>query len=116
VLAGIGAIHSLGIRLELLPPSSHQLRFVLWLGVWLAVRLGVPPALQFGCCFPGCISGSAGICGPLLVSGVADFEALAFGGQLSGEGGGAGRTGVVVLGMSASGLPVGVGFGLRGEP
>jgi hypothetical protein len=52
----------------------------------------------------------------LLVPGVADFEALAFGGKLSSQGGGADHTGVIVLGMSASGLPVGVGFGLRGEP
>src|SRR5439155_7892786 len=42
VLAGIGAIHSLRIRLELLPPSGRQLRFALRLRAWFAVRLGVP--------------------------------------------------------------------------
>ena len=57
-----------------------------------------------------------GVGGPLLVPGVAGFEALAFGGQLCGEGCGAGRGGVVVLGLGVGGLLVGVGFGLGGEP
>jgi len=35
----------------------------------------------------------------LLVSGVTDLEALAFGGQLGGEGGGTGRAGVIAPGM-----------------
>src|SRR5262249_35289660 len=35
---------------------------------------------------------------------------------LCGEGGSADRGGVVVLGLGADGLPVGVSFGLRGEP
>ena len=52
----------------------------------------------------------------MLVPGAGDFEALAFGGQLGGESGGAGHGVVVVLGAGVSGLPVGVGFGLRGEP
>ena len=116
MLAGIGAIHGLGVRLELLPPSGHQLRFVFRLRMWFAVWLGVPASLQFGCGFPGCVPGGVGVGGPLLVSGVVGFEALAFGGQLGGEGGGAGRAGVVVLGVGVGGLLVGVGFGLGGEP
>jgi hypothetical protein len=46
--------------------------------------------------------------------GVVRFEALAFGGQLCGEGCGSGHADVVVLGTGGS-LLVGVGFGLRGE-
>ena len=84
--------------------------------MWFAVWLGVPPPLQFGCGFPGCVPGGVGVGGPLLVPGVVGFEALAFGGQLCGEGCGAGRAGVVVLGLGVGGLLVGVGFGLRGEP
>jgi len=84
--------------------------------MWFVVWLGVPASLQFGCRFPGRIPDGAGGGGPLLVSGVADFEALAFGGQLRGEGSGASRTGVVVLGMGADRLLEGVGFGLRDEP
>ena len=52
----------------------------------------------------------------MFVSGIVGFEALAFGGQLCGEGCSAGRAGVVVAGAGIGGLPVGVGFGLRGEP
>jgi hypothetical protein len=52
----------------------------------------------------------------LLVSGVGGFKALAFAGQLGGESCGAGRSGLIVLGLGVGGLPVGVGFGLRGEP
>ena len=80
-----------------------------------AVWLGVPPLLQFGFRFPGCIPGGVGVGGPLLVPGVAGFEALAFGGQLCGQGGDAGRGRVVVLDMGVGGLPTGVGFGLSGE-
>jgi hypothetical protein len=116
VLAGIGAVHGLGIRLELLPPSGHQLRFVFRLRIWFALWLGVPSSLKFGCGFPGCVPGGVGVGGPLLVSGVVSFEALPFGGQLRGEGRGAGRAGGVVLGVGVGGLLEGVGFGLRGEP
>jgi len=80
VLAGIGAVHGLGIRLELLPPPGHLLRFVFRALLWLALWLGVPSSLQFGCGFPGRVSGGVGVDGPLLVSGVVSFEALAFGG------------------------------------
>jgi hypothetical protein len=52
----------------------------------------------------------------LLVPGVGCFEALAFGGQLRGEGRGGGCSGAGVLGAGVGGLPVGVGFGLSGEP
>jgi hypothetical protein len=116
VLVGIRAIGDLGIRLELLPPSGNQLRFVLGLRIWFAVWLGVPSSSQFGCCFPGCVPGDVGVGGPLLVAGVVGFEALAFGGQLRGEGCGGGRAGVVVPGAGVGALPVGVGFGLRCEP
>ena len=116
VLAGIGAVHGLGIRLKLLPPSGRHLRFVLRLRIRFAVWLGVPPPLQFGCGLPGCVPGGAGVVGPSLVAGVGGFEALVFGGQLGGEGGGAGRACGAVLGLGVGGLPVGVGFGLRGEP
>jgi hypothetical protein len=116
VLAGIGAVHGLGIRLELLPPSGHQLRFVFRLRIWFALWLGVPSSLKFGCGFPGCVPGGVGVGGPLLVSGVVGFEALAFGGQLCGEGSGSCRGGVIVLGLGVGGLLQGVGFGLGGEP
>ena len=53
--------------------------------------------------------------GPLLVSGVADFEALAFGDKLCGKGGGAGHAGLIASGAGGGGLLEGVGFGLRGE-
>ena len=36
--------------------------------------------------FPGYVPGGVGVGGPLLVPGVGGFEALAFGGQLGGEG------------------------------
>jgi hypothetical protein len=52
----------------------------------------------------------------LLVSGAADFEALAFSGQLRGEGGRADRAGVITPGVGIDGLPAGVSFSLRGEP
>ena len=116
MLAGIGTVHCLGVCLKLLPPFGQQLRFVLRLRIWFAVWLGVPASLQLACGFPGCIPGGAGVGGPMLVPGVAGFEALAFGGQLRGEGCSAGRGRVVVLSMGVGGMPVGVGFGLRGEP
>ena len=78
--------------------------------------LGASSPLQFGCCFPGCVLGGVAVGGSLLVPGIAGFEALAFGDQLGGEGYRAGRGGVVVSGLGVGGLPVGVGFGLRGEP
>jgi hypothetical protein len=56
-----------------------------------------------------------GVDGPLLVSSIGDFEALAFGGQLYAEGCGVGRAGVVVPDVGVGGLPEGVGFGLGGE-
>ena len=101
---------------ELLPPSGHLLRFVFGLRMWFVDWLSVPSPSQFGCGFPGCVPGGVGVGGPLLVSGVVGFEALAFGGQLRGEGGGAGRAGVVVLSLGVGGLLAGVGFGLGGEP
>jgi hypothetical protein len=115
VLAGIGAVHGLGVRLELLPPSGHLLRFVFRPQLWSALWVGMPSSLKFSCGFPGCVSGGVSIGGPLLVSGVAGFEALAFGGQLCGEGCSSGRCGWVVLSAGAGGLLEGVGFGLRGE-
>jgi len=69
--------------------------------------------LQFGCGFPGCVPGGVSAGGPLLVPGAGGFEALAFGGQLCGEGGGAGRADVIVLSMGVGGLLKGVGFSLR---
>ena len=42
MLAGIGAIHGLGVRLELLPPSSRQLRVVFQLRMWFADWLDMP--------------------------------------------------------------------------
>jgi hypothetical protein len=116
VLIGIRAVHGLGVCLELPPPSGHQLGFAFRLRMRFAVWLGVPPPLQFGFRFPGCIPGGVGVGGPLLVPGVADFEALAFGGQLCGQGCGPGRGGMVVLGLGVGELLVGVGFGLGGEP
>jgi hypothetical protein len=52
----------------------------------------------------------------MLVPGVAGFEALAFSGQLRGEGAGTGGGGVVVPGSGVGGLLVSVGFGLGGNP
>ena len=80
-----------------------------------AVWLGLSASLEFGPGFPGGFPGAVGVGGPLLVSGVADFEPLPFGGQLPGEGLGAGRAGFVVLRLGVCGLLQGVGFGLRGE-
>ena len=115
MLAGIGAIHGLGVYLELLPPSSHRPRLVFRLRMWFTVWLGVPSSQQFGGGFPGCIPRGVGVGGPVLVLGVVGFEALAFGGQLEGEGCGAGRAGVVVLGIGVDELLESIGFGLRGE-
>jgi hypothetical protein len=114
MLAGTDAIHGLGGCLELLPPG-YQLRLLFRLRMRFTVWLDVSPPLPFGCGFPGCVPGDAGVGGPLLISGVGGFEALAFGGQLRGEGGGAGRADVVVLDVGVGGLPVGVGFGLSGK-
>ena len=114
MLAGIGALHSLAIRLELLP-SGRWMRLVLRFWMWPAVWLGVSASLQFGCGLPGCIPGGVGVGGPLLVPGIVGFEALAFGGQLRGEGRGAGRAGMIVLSFGICRLLEGVGFGLRGE-
>ena len=94
---------------DLLPPSGHLLRCVLRLRMWVVVWLGVPSSLQFDCCLPGYVPGGVGVGGPLLVPGVGGLEALAFGGQLGGEGGCAGRASEVMLGA-------GVGFSLCGEP
>ena len=116
MLAGIGAVHGLGIRLELLLPSGYLLLFVFRLRMWFAVWLGVTAPLQFGGGFPGCVSGGVSVGGPLLISGVGGFEALAFGGQLRGEGCGASCGGVVPLSVGVCGLLQRVGFGLRGEP
>jgi hypothetical protein len=116
VLAGIGTIHGLGVCLDLLPPSGHQLRLAFGLRMWPVVWLGVPSSLQFGCGVPGRIPGGVGTGGPLLVPGVGGFEAVAFGGQLGGEDGSAGRSSVVVPGLGVGGLPVGVGFSLGGKP
>jgi hypothetical protein len=98
VLAGVGAVQGLGVRLELLP-SGYLLLFVFRLRMWFAIWMGVPSSLQFGCGFPGCVPGGVGVGGPLLVPGVVGFEALAFGSQLCGQGCGAGRGGAVVLGF-----------------
>jgi hypothetical protein len=113
VLAGISSIHDFGLRLELLPPSGHQQRFVFGPQLWFAVWLGVPTPLQFGCGFPGCVPGGVGVGGPVLVSGVAGFEALAFGGQLGSKGCGPGCAGVVMLDFGVGGLLESVGFGLH---
>ena len=115
MLAGYGAFDGLEICLELAPPSGRRLRLVVGLRLRFPVGLGVPAALEFGAGFPGCFPGGVGVGGPLLVSGVADFEPLPFGDQLRGEGTGAGRTGFVVLGLGVRGLLQGVGFDLRGE-
>jgi hypothetical protein len=80
VLAGIGAIHGRGIRLEPLPPSGCQLRFAFRLRTWFAVWLGAPPSPQFGYGLPGCLPGGVRLGGPLFVPGVAAFKALASGG------------------------------------
>ena len=92
------------------------MRFVLRLRVWFVVWSGVPSSFQFGCCFPGCMPGGAGVGGPLLVLGVVGFKALAFGGHPRCEGCSAGRPGVVASSFGVGGLLEGVGFGLRGEP
>jgi len=115
VLTGDGGFGGFGIGLEPARPSGRRLRLVFGLRMWFAVGPGVPSSLQLGCGFPGCFPGSAGVGGPLLVPGVAGFEALAFGGQLRGEGGGGGRADVVVLDVGVGGLPAGVGFGLGGK-
>jgi hypothetical protein len=73
-------VRGVGVRLKLLPPSGCQLWFVLRAQLWIALWTGVPSLLQFGCGFPGCVSGGVGVAGPLLVSVVVGFEALAFGG------------------------------------
>jgi hypothetical protein len=52
----------------------------------------------------------------LLVSGVLCLEALAFGGQLYGEGGGAGHAGVIAPDLGVGGLVQRVSFGLCSEP
>jgi hypothetical protein len=116
VLAGISSILDFGLRLGLLPPSGHQQRFVLRPQLWFAVWLDVPSSSQLGCGFPGCVPDGVGVGGPILVPGVVGFEALAFLGQLRGEGGGAGRSGAVVPGSGVGSLLVGVGFSLGGEP
>ena len=116
MLTGDGAFGGFGIGLELAPPSGRRLRFVSWLRMRFPFRMGLAAPLEFGGGFPGHVPGGAGVGRPLLVSGVVGFEALPFGGQLGGEGGGAGRAGVVVWGAGVSGLLEGVGFGLRGEP
>jgi hypothetical protein len=104
VLAGVDAVHGLGIGLDFPPPSGHQLRLACWLPVWFTDRLGAPAPLQFGYGFPGCVPGGVGVGGPLLVAGVAGFEALTFGGQLGGEGCGVDRAEVIAPGLSGSGL------------
>jgi hypothetical protein len=83
--------------------------------MWFVVWLGLPSSLQLGCGFPGCIPGGVSVGRPLLVPGIAGFEALTFGGQLCSEGCGAGHGRVVVPDLGVGGLPVGVGFGLRSE-
>jgi hypothetical protein len=103
MLVGTGAINGLGVCLELLPPSGRQLRAAFRLRMSFTVRLGVPAPLQFGRGFPGCVPGGMSVGGPLLVSGVLGLKAPAFGGQLRGEGGGAGRTGAVVPGLGVCG-------------
>ena len=80
-----------------------------------AVWPGVSASLQFGGGFPGCIPGGAGVGGPSLVAGVIGLEALAFGGQVCGEGGSAHRAGVIAPGVGIGGLLQHVGFGLRSE-
>ena len=114
VLAGDGAFGGFGAGLELAPPSGHRLRQVLWL--WFAFRPGLPASCELGPGLPGCFPGGLGTGGPVLVSGVAGFERLPSGGQLRGEGPGAGRAGLVVPGLGVCGLPERVGFGLGGEP
>ena len=116
MLTDSGAIHSLGIRLEPLRPFGCQLRFVFRPPMWFGAWLGVPSSVQFGCGLPGCVPGGVGVGGPLLVPGVVGFEVLAFGGQLGGESGGAGRAGLIMQGVGLGGLLAGVRFGLGGEP
>jgi len=82
----------------------------------LATTQFTASSLQFGCRFPGCVPGGAGVGGVLLVSGAGGFEEPAAGGQPCGEGHGAGRADVVVAGLGVGELPAGVGFGLGGEP
>jgi hypothetical protein len=44
MLAVIGAVHGLGIRFELLPPSDHELRFVFGPQQSFALWLGARPS------------------------------------------------------------------------
>jgi hypothetical protein len=115
VLAGIGAIHGLSGCFWLVPPSCHWLLFVFRLRIWSAVWLSVLASSQFGCGFFCCMPSGAGVGGPLVVAGVGGFEAVAFGGQMRGEGGGAGRADGVVPGLGVGALLVGVGFGVDGK-
>jgi hypothetical protein len=97
VLAADGAFCGFGVGLELAPPSGRRPRLVLWL--WFAFRPGLPASCELGPGLPGCLPGGAGTGGPVLVPGVAGFEPLPFGCQLPGKGLGAGRAGLVVLGL-----------------
>ena len=54
------------------------MRFVFRLWFRFAVQLGVSPPLQLGGGFPGCVPEGVAVSEPLLVPGVAGFEALAF--------------------------------------
>ena len=72
--------------------------------------------LQFGCGFLGCVPGGVSVGGPLLVSGIGGFEALAFGGELGGEDGDTDSASSVALSTAIGGLPVGIGFSLGDEP
>ena len=116
MLAGDGAFGGLKICVELAPPSGRPLSFPVRLGMRFAVGLSLSPPLEFGSGFVGGFPGGVGAGGPLLVSGVAGFEPLVFGGQLRGEGLGAGGAGFVVVRLGVCGLLQGVGFGVRSEP
>ena len=111
-----GAFDGLGIRFELAPPSGCGLRFIIGPCLRFLLWLSVPAALEFGSGFAGGGPDVTSVGGPRLVSGVAGFEPLPFGGQLPGESVGAGRPGFIMLDLGICELLQGVGFGLRGEP
>ena len=104
VLAGDGAFDGLEIGFELAPPSGGRLRFIVGLRLRFTIGLGVSATLEFGSGFPGGFPGAVGADGPLLVAGAVGFELLPFGGQLRGEGLGAGRAGLVMLRLGVGGF------------
>jgi len=105
VLAGEAAFDGLEICFEFAPPSGCRLRFLVGLRLRFLFWPGMPAPLEFGTGLASCFPDAAGAGGPHLVSGVAGFEPLPFGGQLRGERLGAGRAGFVVLDFGVCGLP-----------